>query len=91
VPLIRGKGNESPRSEAPGGGERSLPVRTRLSLASPQGEPLKLGILGYYSSSQALTSTTVDYADQFAVYIPAGPAGAAPIVITDASGITGRG
>jgi len=62
-----------------------------LSLASPQGEPLKLGIPGYYSSSQALTSATVDYADQFAVYIPAGSAGAAPIVVADASGITGRG
>ena len=66
-------------------------LTARLSLASPQGEPLKLGIPGYYSSSQALTSAKVDYADQFAVYIPAGPAGAAPIVIADASGITGRG
>ena len=66
-------------------------LTARLSLASPQGEPLKLGIPGYYSSSQALTSATVDYADQFAVYIPAGSAGAAPIVIADASGITGRG
>lgn len=66
-------------------------LTARLSLASPQGEPLKLGIPGYYSSSQALTSATVDYADQFAVYIPAGSAGAAPIVVADASGITGRG
>lgn len=66
-------------------------LTARLSFASPQGEPLKLGIPGYYSSSQALTSATVDYADQFAVYIPAGSAGAAPIVIADASGITGRG
>jgi len=66
-------------------------LTARLSLASPQGEPLKLGIPGYYSSSQALTSATVDYADQFAVNIPAGPAGAAPIVIADASGIAGRG
>jgi len=66
-------------------------LTARLSLASPQGEPLKLGIPGYYSSSQALTSATVDYADQFAVYIPAGPASASPIVIADASGITGRG
>ena len=66
-------------------------LTVRLSLASPQGEPFKLGIPGYYSSSQALTSATVDYADQFAVYIPAGSAGAAPIVVADASGITGRG
>jgi len=66
-------------------------LTARLSLAPPQGEPLKLGIPGYYSSSQALTSATVDYADQFAVYIPAGSAGAAPIVVADASGITGRG
>ena len=42
-------------------------LTARLSLAPPQGEPLKLGIPGYYSSSQALTSATVDYADQFAV------------------------
>jgi hypothetical protein len=64
-------------------------LTARLSLASPQSEPLKLGIPGYCSSSQALTSAAIDYADQFASYIPAGSA--SPAIVADASGITGRG
>jgi hypothetical protein len=64
-------------------------LTARLSLAPPQGETFKLGIPGYYSSSQALTSATVDYAEQFAIDIPAGSA--SPAVVADASGITGRG
>lgn len=66
-------------------------LTARLTLAPPQGETFKIGIPGYYSASQALTSAAVDYADQFAVYLPGGSAGTAPAVIADASGITGRG
>ena len=61
----------------------------RLSLTPPPGQTIELGIPGYYSSSQALTFAAVDYADQFAVDIPAGSA--SPVVVADASGITRRG
>ena len=64
-------------------------LTARLSLAPPPGQTINLRVPGYYSPSQALTSAAVDYADQFAVYLPAGSA--APAVIADASGITGRG
>ena len=49
-------------------------LTARLSLTPPPGQTINLGIPGYYSSSQALTSAAVDYADQFAVYLPAGSA-----------------
>jgi hypothetical protein len=64
-------------------------LTARLSLAAPPGRTINIRVSGYYSPSQALTSATVDYAEQFAVYLPAGSA--APAVIADASGITGRG
>jgi hypothetical protein len=62
-------------------------LTARLSLAPPPGETFELGIPGYYSPSQALTSATVTYVDQFATYIPSGPA--TPRVVADASGIAG--
>ena len=64
-------------------------LTARLSLTPPPGQTIQLGIPGYYSSSQALTFAAVDYADQFASYIPAGSA--SPAILADASGITGRG
>jgi hypothetical protein len=64
-------------------------LTARLSLAPPPGQAIKPGIPGYYSPSQALTSAAVDYADQFASYIP--PGSARPAIIADASGISGRG
>ena len=66
-------------------------LTARLSLTPPPGQTINLGIPGYYSSSQAISSAAVDYADQFAVYLPADSAYAAPAVIADASGITGQG
>jgi hypothetical protein len=62
-------------------------LTARLSLAPPPGETFELGIPGYYSPSQALTSATVMYVDQFAAYIPHGPA--TPRIVADASGIAG--
>lgn len=56
---------------------------------TPPGQTIQLGIPGYYSPSQALTSAAADYAEQFASYIP--PGSADPVIIADASGITGRG
>ena len=64
-------------------------LTARLSLTPPPGQTIKLGIPGYFSPSQALTSAAVDYADQFASYIPPGSAG--PAIVADASGITGQG
>jgi hypothetical protein len=62
-------------------------LTARLSLAPPPGGTFELGIPGYYSPSQTLTSATVFYVDQFAAYIPRGPA--SPRVVADASGVAG--
>jgi hypothetical protein len=64
-------------------------LTARLSLTPLPGRTIQLSIPGFYSSSQALTFAAVDYADQFASYIPAGSA--SPAIIADASGITGQG
>jgi hypothetical protein len=66
-------------------------LSARVSLTPPPGQTIQLSVPGYYSSSQALTSAAIDYADQFAVYLPGSSAGTAAAVIADASGITGRG
>jgi hypothetical protein len=62
-------------------------LTARLSLAPPPGETFELGIPGYYSPSQTLTSATVIYVDQFATYIPRRPA--SPRVVADASCVAG--
>jgi hypothetical protein len=72
---------------AGGGALMFYGLTARLSLAPPPGETFELGIPGYYSPSQALTSATVMYVDQFAAYIPHGPA--TPRIVADASGIAG--
>ncbi|MGH3401233.1 MAG: hypothetical protein ACRDRJ_01745 [Streptosporangiaceae bacterium] len=63
-------------------------ISARLTLAPPSGQTFQVGIPGFYSSSQTLTSATVEYAEQFATYIP--PDQASPQILADASGITGR-
>jgi hypothetical protein len=72
---------------AGGGALMFYGLTARLSLAPPPGETFDPGIPGYYSPSQTLTSATVMYVDQFATYLPRGPA--SPRVIADASGIAG--
>ena len=62
-------------------------LTARLSLAPPPGETFELSIPGYYSPGQTLTSATVMYVDQFATYIPSGPASLR--VVADASGVAG--
>ena len=64
-------------------------LTAQLTLAPPPGQTFQVGIPGFYSSSQTLTSATIGYTDQFATYIP--PDQAAPQILADASGITGRG
>ena len=64
-------------------------LAAQLTLAPPPGQTFQVGIPGFYSSSQTLTSATVGYAEQFATYIP--PDQASPQILADASGITGRG
>ena len=59
---------------ADGGALMFYGLTARLSLAPPPGETFELDIPGYHSPSQALTSATVMYVDQFATYIPRGPA-----------------
>ena len=54
----------------------------------PPGQTFQVSIPGFYSSSQTLTSAAVEYAEQFATYIP--PDQASPQILADASGITGR-
>jgi hypothetical protein len=60
----------------------------QLTLAPPPGQTFQVGVPGFYSSSQTLTSATIGYAEQFATYIP--PDQACPQILADASGITGR-
>jgi hypothetical protein len=63
-------------------------LTAQLTLAPPPGQTFQVSIPGFYSSSQTLTSATVEYAEQFATYIP--PDQASPQILADASGITGR-
>jgi hypothetical protein len=62
-------------------------LTARLSLAPPPGGTFELDIPGYYSPSHKLTSATVIYVNQFATYLPRGPAN--PRVVADASGVAG--
>jgi hypothetical protein len=64
-------------------------LTSQLTLAPPPSQTFEVDIPGYYSSSQSLTAATVEYAEQFATYIP--PDQASPQILADASGITGRG
>jgi len=73
-----------------GGGVLAFYALTaQLTLAPPPGQTFQVGIPGFYSSSQTLTSATIGYTEQFATYIP--PDQASPQILADASGITGRG
>jgi hypothetical protein len=63
-------------------------LTAQLTLAPPPGQTLQVSIPGFYSASQTLTSASVEYAEQFATYIP--PGQASPQILADASGITGR-
>ena len=72
-----------------GGGVLTFYALTaQLTLAPPTGQTFQVSIPGFYSASQTLTSATVEYAEQFATYIP--PDQASPQILADASGITGR-
>ena len=72
-----------------GGGVLAFYALTaQLTLAPPPGHTFQVRIPGFYPSSQTLTSATVEYAEQFATYIP--PDQASPQILADASGITGR-
>jgi hypothetical protein len=64
-------------------------LTAQLTLAPPPGQTFEVGIPGFYSSSQTLTSAAVDYTEQFATYIP--PDQVSPQILADASGITGQG
>ena len=63
-------------------------LAAQLTMAPPPGQTFDVGIPGFYSSNQTLTSATVDYTEQFATNIP--PDQASPQILADASGITGQ-
>lgn len=63
-------------------------LTAQLKLAAPPGQTFSLAKPGFYMPDQPLTSVSIGYTDQFAVYLPAGR-DSAPQVIADASGIAG--
>lgn len=63
-------------------------LTAQVSISAPPGQQVAIGIPGYYSASQPVTSADIGYAGQFAVYVPAAGQGS-PQVLADASGITG--
>jgi hypothetical protein len=63
-------------------------LTAQVSISAPPGQQVAIGIPGYYSASQPVTSADIGYADQFAVYVPAAGQGR-PQLLADASGITG--
>jgi hypothetical protein len=61
-----------------------------LTVTPPAGSALHVTIPGFYSPSQALTTASISYLEQFAAYDP--PAGeGAPRIIADYSAVTGKG
>jgi hypothetical protein len=75
--------------ETVGGGVLAFyDLTAQLAIAAPPGQQVAIGIPGYYSASQPVTSADISYAGQFAAYLP--PAGqGSPQLLADASGITG--
>jgi hypothetical protein len=64
-------------------------LNARLSLAPPPGDTFEVGITGFLSSTQVLTTADAGYVDQFATYIR--PGSTHPQIIADASGIVNAG
>ena len=63
-------------------------LTAQIAIAAPPGQQVAIGIPGYFSPGQPVSSAAISYADQFAVYVP--PAGqGSPQLLADASGITG--
>ena len=75
--------------ETVGGGVLAFyDLSARLTIAAPAGQQVAIGIPGYYTTGQPVTSASISYAEQFALYVPtSGQDG--PQLIADASGITG--
>jgi hypothetical protein len=75
--------------ETVGGGVLSFfGLTAQLKLAAPPGQTFSLAKPGFYMPDQPLTSASIRYTDEFAVYLPAGQ-DSAPQVVADASGIAG--
>ena len=75
---------------AGGGGIFFYSLTARLDLAPPPGDTFRVGIPGYYSSSQTLQSASVGYIEQFAAFDPARGKGG-PRVVADVSSIAEQG
>ena len=65
-------------------------LTARLELIPPPGDTFRVGIPGYYSSSQVLQSASVGYIEQFAAFDPPRGKGG-PRVVADISSIAERG
>jgi len=63
-------------------------LTAQVSITAPPGQEVAIGIPGYYTTGQPVTSADIGYADQFAVYVPAAGQGS-PQLLADDSGITG--
>jgi hypothetical protein len=75
--------------ETVGGGVLAFFALTaQLKMTAPPGQAFSLAKPGFYLPGQPLTSVSITYTDQFAVYIPAGQE-SVPRVVADASGIAG--
>lgn len=63
-------------------------LAAQLKLAAPPGQTFSLAKPGFYMPDQPLTSASIKYTGEFAVYIPARQR-SVPQVVADASGIAG--
>ncbi len=62
-----------------------------MTMTAPQGSSLQIQIPGYYSSDQPVTSATLPYVDQFAVFDPPQPQMGSPVAVASAGGIASQG
>jgi hypothetical protein len=89
TPATGTAGEEFALQTADGGALVFYADAAQLTITPPAGVPLSLAVPGFYSPDQALSQAGLTYLEQFAAYDP--PAGgAAPTVIADYSGITGK-
>jgi hypothetical protein len=72
---------------AGGGAVLFFDLTATMRLSAPPGNLIRVAIPGYYSSSHPVTSATLSYVDQFALYDPPGGTGADPVVIASIGGI----
>jgi hypothetical protein len=89
APATGTAGQEFALQTADGGALVFYTDAAQLTITPPAGETLSLTVPGFYSAGQSLSRAGLTYLEQFAAYDP--PAGgAAPAIVADYSGITGK-